>query len=342
MRAMVLESSQLLDNSAGPLVERDYATPVPRPDELLIRVSACGVCHTELDVIEGRTLPSVLPLIPGHQVVGRIQECGRDTSGWQKGERVGIAWIYSACGRCEFCQKGQENLCPHFCATGRDAAGGYAEFMVAPAAFVYRIPDQFDDVVAAPLLCAGAVGYRALRLATGQGAQRLGFMGFGASAHLMLQLARHLYPHMQLYVFARNEEERKFARELGAHWAGGIHDTPPWKAHAIIDTTPAWLPVINALRCLEPGGRLVINAIRKEDQDKRSLLELDFAAHLWLEKEIKTVANIARADVREFLECAARFRLSAEVQTYRLAEANDALRELREKHIRGAKVLTIP
>lgn len=339
MRAMVLERCTSFANCSTPLTLSKRPVPLPRGGELLIRVSACGVCHTEIDIIEGRTPPRQLPLIPGHQVVGTVAALGTGTEGWAIGERVGVAWIYSACGLCEFCRTGRENLCPEFVATGRDAPGGYAEFMAAPAAFVQSIPDVFDDVAAAPLLCAGAVGYRALRLTGITDSQRLGFTGFGASAHLVLQLARHLFPAAELYVFARSEQERKFALELGACWAGAILDSPPVKLHAIIDTTPVWLPLIGALQSLERGGSLVINAIRKEEHDKTELQRLDYATHLWQEKEIRTVANVTRADVKDFLDCAAAIPLRPEVQTYALDDANQALRDLKEKHVLGAKVL---
>jgi propanol-preferring alcohol dehydrogenase len=341
MRAMVLEHCAPLSSARAPLVPRELPVPVPRSGEVLIKVRACGVCHTELDIIEGRTRPAELPLIPGHQVVGTIAALGAETAGWAIGERVGVAWIFSACGRCEFCRDGRENLCADFIATGRDAPGGYAEFMTARAAFVQRIPAVFHDVAAAPLLCAGAVGYRALRLSNIANGQRLGFMGFGASAHLVLQLVRKRFPATRLYVFARNQQECNFARELGACWAGDIGENAPEKLHAIIDTTPAWLPVIGALQNLERGGRLVINAIRKEHDDKPELLRLDYASHLWQEKQIMTVANVTRTDVGDFLKLAAEIPLRPEVQTYALEDANRALGELKAKYVRGAKVLVI-
>jgi len=254
---------------------------------------------------------------------------------------VGVAWIYSACGECAFCRAGQENLCPAFKATGRDINGGYAEYMVARADFVYPIPAVFSDVEAAPLLCAGAIGYRSLRLTNLQDGQTLGLTGFGASAHLVLKMARHQYPHTPVYVFARSESERMFARELGATWAGDTRETAPVRLDAILDTTPVWTPVVEALKNLAPGGRLVINAIRKENTDQEALLRLDYPAHLWLEKEIKSVANVSRRDVREFLALAAEMGIRPEVQTYPLAEANRALVELKTTRIRGAKVLEL-
>ena len=324
-----------------PAPARDLPDPVPGPGEILVRVSVCGVCHTELDEIEGRTPPPRLPVVLGHQVVGRVAALGPGAAVFRVGERVGVGWIYSACGACEFCRSGRENLCADFRATGRDANGGYAELMVVPERFAYRIPDGFTDAQAAPLLCAGAIGYRSLRLSGLQDGQNLGLTGFGASAHLVLKMVRHRYPHSHVFVFSRTEAERAFALELGATWAGDTADTAPEPLHCIIDTTPAWRPIVEALRNLAPGGRLVINAIRKEDADKAALLDLDYPAHLWQEKEIKSVANVARADISEFLALAAEIPIVPEVQEYALEDANRALVELKARRIRGAKVIRI-
>lgn len=319
----------------------DLPVPEPKQEEILLRVAVCGVCHTELDEIEGRTLPPRLPVVPGHQVVGRVQRVGGSAAGFREGDRAGVAWIHHACGRCAHCAAGNENLCAEFSATGRDVDGGYAEFMTVPAAFAHPIPSALTDAEAAPLLCAGAIGYRALRLTQLAGKGRLGLTGFGASGHLVLKLVRHRWPAMQTYVFSRNAAERDFARQLGAVWAGETSDSSPEPLDAIIDTTPAWKPVVEALGNLRPGGRLVINAIRKEDTDRNELLRLSYADHLWLEKEIKTVANVARRDVREFLALAAEANLKPEVREYPLAEANDALWELKRRGQPGAKVLRI-
>ena len=339
MKAMILERISNLSDERAPL--RPVELPVPRPGdgETLIRVSACGVCHTELDEIEGRTPPPRLPVIPGHQVVGRVVENGPGAKRFPVGTRVGVAWIFSACGACAQCLAGNENLCPDFRATGRDANGGYAEFMTVPEAFAHPVPDIIPDTHAAPLLCAGSVGYRSLRLAGLFDGQTLGLTGFGASGHLVLKTVLYKYPRSKVFVFARSSSERDFARELGAAWTGETADVPPEPCDAIIDTTPAWGPVVEALKNLKRGGRLVINAIRKEDIDRDRLLHLDYAAHLWLEKEIKSVANVTRADVGDFLELAATIPLLPEVQEYPLAEANIALAELRRRKIRGAKVL---
>jgi len=306
-----------------------------------VHVAACGVCHTEIDEIEGRTPPPRLPVVPGHQIVGRIVEKGKSVPESLLGQRVGVAWIASACGVCEFCQRGDENLCERFVATGRDINGGYAEFVAVHHDFVYPLPEMFSDSEAAPLLCAGAIGYRSLVLTNLADGENLGLTGFGASAHLVLKMAKHRYPRSKVFVFARSAEEQEFARELGAVWAGGTEEDPGSKLHAIIDTTPVWKPVVEALKNLEAGGRLVINAIRKVDADKEYLQRLDYLAHLWLEKEIKSVANVCRRDVREFLQLAADVPIRPEVQEYALKDANEALVELKTKRIRGAKVLKI-
>ncbi|MCB9284661.1 MAG: zinc-dependent alcohol dehydrogenase family protein [Lewinellaceae bacterium] len=341
MKALLIDWIVDLKNDPNPLRLTELPVPEPGFGEVLLRVSVCGVCHTELDEIEGRTPPPVYPVVPGHQVVGRVVETGPGCRRLQKGDRVGVAWIFSACGECEFCRSGQENLCPEFRATGRDAHGGYAEFMTVPEAFAYPIPGSIPDAAAAPLLCAGAIGYRSLALTGLQDGQNLGLTGFGGSAHLVLKMAQFQFPHSKIYVFARSEQERAFALELGAAWAGDTSDTPPELLHAIIDTTPVWKPVVEALRVLRPGGRLVVNAIRKEQMDQQYLQNLDYPEHLWMEKEIKSVANVTRRDVQEFLDLAARIPIHPEYSEYPLEEANRALYELKNQHVRGTKVLRV-
>jgi propanol-preferring alcohol dehydrogenase len=341
MQAMSLQKLVDLRENTSPLQLVASPIPEPGPGEVRLRLSTCGVCHTELDEIEGRTPPAKLPTILGHQAVGRVDKLGPQVTGRQLGERVGVAWIYSSCGHCRWCQSERENLCAEFRATGRDVNGGYAEYMLAPAAFTHPIPDCFSSAEAAPLLCAGAVGYRSLRLAKLQAGAPLGLTGFGASAHLVLKLARHRHPQLPIYVFARSEKERHFARELGADWAGDCDEQAPALLQAIIDTTPAWKPVVSALRQLEPGGRLVINAIRKENHDRALLAEIDYPRDLWLEKTVQSVANVSRADVREFLELAAEIPLQPTIEEFSLTDANRALLELKQRKIRGAKVLRI-
>jgi len=338
MRAWVIKKVCELIKEAEPLQQLDLPKPIPAEGEVLLKVKVCGICHTELDEIEGRTPPPEFPMVPGHQVVGIIEE---SRGKLQPGKRVGVAWIYSACGKCEFCLSGNENLCQSFRATGRDVPGGYAEYMVINEKFVYPIPDVFTDAEAAPLLCAGAIGYRSLALCNIGGNALIGLTGFGASAHLVLKLIKYQHPEARIYVFARSAEERKFAQELGSDWAGDTADKPPELLDAIIDTTPVWKPVVHALECLKPGGRLVINAIRKESVDQEYLIELNYPKHLWMEKEIKSVANVTRKDVEELIRIATDIPFKPEVQEYPFEDANKAIMDIKERRIRGAKVLVI-
>ena len=249
MRAMLLQATGSMDVNPAPLVLADIDDPAPADDEILIRVAACGVCHTELDEIEGRTLPPHLPVVPGHEVVGRVVARGRNARSFRQGDRVGVGWIHSSDG------SEAENISPAFRATGRDVNGGYAELMTVPELYAAPVPDVFGDVEAAPLMCAGAVGYRSLRLTGLANGEALGLTGFGGSGHLVLQMAGHLFPDSPVFVFARSERERRFALELGADWSGDTEAVPPEPPQAIIDTTPAWRPVLAALERLRPGGR---------------------------------------------------------------------------------------
>jgi alcohol dehydrogenase, propanol-preferring len=326
----------------GRLVLEELDAPVAASGELLLRVTVCAVCRTDLDIVDGRLSPPRYPVIPGHQVIGTVAAVGKSVTGFREGDRVGVAWIHFACGHCRWCLAGNENLCPEFRSTGCDANGGYADYLTVSAPFAQVIPDELDDVHAAPLLCAGAIGWRSLRLTNLLDGEPLGLTGFGASAHLVLQLARHRYPHSPIYVFARQQAERDFAGTLGASWAGNIEDSPPSPMAAVVDTTPAWNPVVQALAHLEPGGRLVINAIRKISRDQDELLRLDYATHLWLERELKSVANVTRADVREMLAAAVELQLQPTVEEMPLERANDALDALRSgEAVRGARVLRI-
>ena len=342
MKAWVLKNICDLRTEKKPLAMVDVFLPEPGEHEVRIRVLCCGVCHTELDEIEGRTPPASFPMTLGHQVVGLIDKNGRGSHRFKVGDRVGVAWIYSACGECEDCLAGRENLCTYFKGTGRDANGGYAEYMIVNEKFAYLIPKIFTDAQAAPLLCAGAIGYRSLNLTGLINGQTLGLSGFGASGHLVLKMATFLFPDSKIQVFARNKTEQEFAKSLGAYWAGDFNETPPIKAHAIIDTTPVWNTIMQSLLNLHAGGRLIINAIRKEDVDKESLLAINYSQHLWLEKEIKSVANIVREDVERFLELAASIPIVSEVEIYAFDKANEAIHDLKHKHVKGAKVLVMP
>jgi propanol-preferring alcohol dehydrogenase len=341
MRAMILTGVYDLSMQTAPLQASEVNIPQPADDEVLIKVKTCGICHTEIDEIEGRTPPPFYPVIPGHQVVGEIVDGALNDKGLSAGKRVGVAWIFHACGKCIWCLSGQENLCTDFIATGRDVNGGYAEYMVAKKKYIFNIPDSLRNEEAAPLLCAGAIGYRSLRLSGIADGMVLGLSGFGASAHLVMKMIKYMYPHTSVIVFARNHEERQFALELGASWAGDFTDIPPLSPHSVIDTTPVWMPVIESLKHLMPGGRLIINAIRKENSDISHWQKLSYPDHLWMEKEIKSVANVTRQDVQEFIDLAVSIPIKPEVQLYSLEEANTALVEIKQRKIKGAKVLMV-
>jgi len=342
MLAQLLDRATPFASPWTPLRLADVPAPSAKPGELLVRVDVCAVCRTDLDLAEGRLIPPRYPVIPGHQVIGRVAALGDGVRDFRENDRVGIAWIHWADGVCEWCRAGLENLCPRFQSTGCDVHGGYAEFVTVSAAFAHVIPNELSDLAASPLLCAGAIGWRSLRLTNLRDGEPLGLTGFGASGHLVLQLAHRRFPKSPVYVFARAETEREFARSLGAAWAGDTSDVPPEQPAAIIDTTPAWKPIVSALRVLRPGGRVVVNAIRKETRDQSELLSLDYGRDLWMEREIKSVANVTRADVRETLEAAASGALRATVEELPLDRANEALEMQRAPGgLRGSRVLRV-
>jgi len=333
MKAMVLRETSSIEKK--PLRMEDLPDPVPGPGEILVKVSVCGVCHTELDEIEGR-LQSKLPVVLGHQVVGKVAALGSGAKRFQLGDRVGIAWIYSACGKCQFCQRGNENLCLEFKGTGCHVNGGYAQYTVVSEDYAYLIPQRFSDSQAAPLLCAGAIGYRDLALSGIQRGQTLGLFGFGASAHIVIQVAK--YWGGEVFVFTRSEEHRELAKKLGASWTGGPEDQPPRKLNCAIDFTPVGETVVNAMSVLEKGGRLILAVIRK----KNPIPSMDYSKHLWDEKEIKSVANITRKDAEDFLSLAAEIPVIPEVEEFQLAGANEALILLKQGRIQGSGVLRMP
>ena len=337
---MVLERIGPMSPDSDPLVARRWPIPSPGPEEVLIRVQACAVCHTELDEIEGRVEARV-PVIPGHQIVGEVAKLGAEVESPAIGTRVGVGWIFSACGRCDYCLNDLENLCPQFHGTGCHTHGGYAEWMCAPARFVHPVPDKLSSISAAPLLCGGAIGLRSLRLASLDNGQVLGLTGFGGSNHQVLRLARALYPDSEVMVWARDANQREQALATGAAWAGPTEAAPPAAPMAIIDTTPVWTTVLKALEFLAPGGRLVVNAISKEDSDRDALATLDYARQLWREKSIRSVANVTRRDISDMLALAARHGLLPETRSMPLTKANEALRQLRFGPIRGATVLEV-
>jgi len=332
MKAQILKEISPIENRPLKLIE--LPAPKPRAREILVKISACGVCHTELDETEGRVKPR-LPIILGHEIVGKVESLGAGVTKFKIGDRVGIAWIHSACGKCHFCQEGNENLCPEFEGTGCQANGGYAEYTVVSEDFAYLIPERFTDSQAAPLLCAGAIGFRDLRLSGIRPGQSLGLFGFGASAHIVIQVAK--YWGCEVFVFTRSEEHRHLAKALGAAWTGSAEDDPPQKLKCAIDFTPVGETVPQALRVLEKGGRLVIAVIRK----RSPIPPLDYAQLLWDEKEIKSVANITRRDAQDFLPLAAGIPIIPEVQEFKLEEANEALVLLKQGKIQGAAVLRI-
>jgi len=335
MKAMVLKNISSIEEKPLKLV--DLPEPSPGRGQILVRVSACGVCHTELDEIEGRVSPTRFPMILGHEIVGSVEGLGPGVSKFKKGDRVGIAWINWACGKCPFCLKGEENLCGAAKWTGKDVCGGYAQYTAVSEDFAYPIPERFTDLKAAPLLCAGVIGYRALRLSGMEDGRVLGLYGFGASAHIVIQVAKYRYPEGKVFVFTRpnQKEHQDLAKRLGADWIGSMGDKPPEKLNCAIDFTPVGEPVREALRNLEKGGRVVINAIRKT----KPIPELDYTEHLWYEKEVKSVANVTRRDAQEFLPLAAEIPIVPETQEFKLEEANEALILLQEGKMRGAGVL---
>jgi propanol-preferring alcohol dehydrogenase len=337
MKAVVIPRIAPIEEKPLELV--DLPDPIPGEKEVLVKVSACGICHTELDEIEGRVPPTKFPVVPGHEIVGRVEKLGPGASRFKVGDRVGIAWINWACGRCHFCLKGEENLCEEARWTGKDADGGYAQYTVISEDFAYPIPAAFTDLEAAPLLCAGVIGYRALKLSGMKDGRVLGLYGFGASAHIVIQVVKHLYPRAKVFVFTRPNQlqHQELARRLGADWVGATGETPPARLDCAIDFTPVGEPVREALRNLQKGGRVVINAIRKTTP----IPELNYAEHLWWEKELKSVANVARRDAQEFLPLAAEIPIKPKIQKFRMEEANEALILLKQGRISGAGVLCI-
>mgnify|MGYP000334502320 FL=1 len=332
MKAMILRSPRPAEES--PLEMTDLPLPEPGVEEIRLRVRACGICHTDLHTVEGDIPLPKLPIVPGHQVVGIVDAVGEKVSRFAIGQRVGVPWLYRTCGTCEFCQRGLENLCRQARFTGLHADGGYAEAMVVHQDFAYPLPGSFSDAAAAPLLCAGIIGYRALRLSRVRPGDRLGMWGFGASAHITLQVARHW--GCEVYVFTRGEGHRRLARELGAAWAGGAEDDPPAPVHGGIIFAPAGHLVPQALRVLERGGTLALAGVTMTP-----IPELDYDRLLYWERVVRSVANFTRQDATEFLQLAAQIPVQTTVQTFPLDAANEALLALKRGQINGAGVLVL-
>ncbi|MDD5541738.1 MAG: zinc-dependent alcohol dehydrogenase family protein [Acidobacteriia bacterium] len=332
MLVALLENPKPVEQN--PLALRELPQPGLQDREILIRVSTCGICHTDLHTVEGELQLPRLPLVPGHQIVGRVAACGPAAKRFHEGDRVGIPWLRESCGHCRFCVTQQENLCESAQFTGLHADGGFAEFTKINDAFAYALPRSFSDVEAAPLLCAGVIGYRALRLCGIRKGERLGLFGFGASAHLAIQIAR--YWNCDVYVFTRSKKHRDLARSLGASWTGGSQDSPPHKIQSAIIFAPAGPLVLDALRILDKGGTVALAGIYMTP-----LPEIDYASLLYHERSIRSVANATRQDAIELLRLADEVPLKTEVEEFILPEINTALTKLKHSEIRGAGVLRI-
>jgi len=328
MRRMILREAGAAEDRR--LVEDESELPAPGAGQVLLRVRACGVCHTDLHIVEGE-LAAPLPRVLGHQVVATVEALGAGVAGLTVGERVGVGWLASTCGTCPSCASGRENLCERAWFTGRDVDGGFAEAMLADARFVYPLPASFSDVEAAPLLCAGIIGYRALKLSQVAAGGRLGLFGFGASAHLAIQVACSW--GCETYVFTRSEAHRRLARELGAVWAGGAEDDPGVALDAAVSFAPAGWIVPAALARLARGGTLVVNAVHTSD-----IPSFPYERLYW-ERTVRSVANFTREDAREFLALAAKLGLRVETEVRPLLEANEALVRLKRGEVQGAAVL---
>jgi alcohol dehydrogenase, propanol-preferring len=334
MKASRLHSPARIETN--PLVFEDVEIPEPGSDQVLVRVSACGVCRTDLHVIEAELPPRKMPVIPGHQIVGTVEKTGARVSRFKKGDRVGVAWLHRTCGRCEYCRAGKENLCENAEFTGYTVDGGYAEYALAAEQFTYAVPENFPDLQAAPLLCAGIIGYRSLRLSgiePGGAGKRLGFYGFGSAAHVAIQLARHW--NVEVYAATRDPRHQKLALELGAKWAGGTLAEPPVKLDAAIIFAPAGEIVPAALKALKKGGTLALAGIHMSPTPP-----LDYKL-LYDERVVRSVANNTRQDGDHFLRIAAEIPIRTQIETYPLRDANRALNSLKNDAIRGSAVLEV-
>ena len=331
MKAMRLLKAMPIEQN--PLELLDLPAPIPGPDEVRLRVEACGVCRTDLHIIEGDLPLPKLPLVPGHQVVGIVDRVGEGVTRFRIGDRLGIPWLFSTCGQCDFCQQDQENLCDVARFTGYHLNGGYAESVVAPESFVHALPEGFSPAQAAPLLCAGVIGFRALRQSKIRPGERLGLYGFGGSAHIAIQVAVHW--GCEVSVFTRSEEHRALARELGARWTGRAEDDPPGRLDSAVIFAPVGRLVLEALRVLGKSGTIALAGITMTP-----IPELDYGL-LYQERSIVSVANSTRQYVLDLLQLAADLPIRTEVQTFPLDEANHALHLLKESRFRGAAVLRV-
>ncbi len=331
MRAAILNQQRPIESS--PLELRDVPVPERVAKQIRVKVRCCALCHTDLHVCEGDLPPHKLPVIPGHQIVGTVETLGDGATKFKLGDRVGIPWLHRTDGICEFCRRGTENLCDHAQFTGYDIDGGYAEYTLVDEDFAYPIPDNFTDANAAPLLCAGIIGYRSFRLSNAKPGDRLGLYGFGASAHIVIQFARHL--GCEVYVFTRGQNHRRLGEELGAAWTGTAEDKTPHPLDCGIIFAPAGTLVPAALNATRKGGTVALAGITMSQ-----IPAMDYGI-LYHERILRSVANSTRQDAREFLELAAKVPIRTEVQTYPLEDINRALQDLKHSRIRGAGVVRI-
>jgi propanol-preferring alcohol dehydrogenase len=332
MKAMVLRDFAPVEKN--PLEFADIPNPEPGDEDILIKVNVCGVCHTDLHTVEGDLPEAALPIIPGHQIVGRVEKRGKNAVRFEEGDRIGVAWLYSTDTTCPYCIGGDENFCPNARFTGYHVNGGYAEYIVIPEKFAYAIPDIFEDEEVAPLLCAGIIGYRALRLSEIEAGGRLGLIGFGASAHVAIQVAVHW--GCEVYVFTRSEEHRALARKLGAVWTGTSKDEPLKKLNNIVNFTPAGPTVLDGMRMLDKGGTQALAGIFMSP-----IPEMDYMTYLYHERTLRSVANATRKDGEELLKIAAEIPIKTTTKAFQLEEANDVLKLLKDSKIDGAAVLKI-
>lgn len=337
MKAMLFEK---IDT---PLRLVEVERPEPKDDQILIKVVACGVCRTELDQIEGRIIPPKLPVILGHQPVGIVEKIGSTCKYFKVGDIAGATWLYSSCGSCEFCKSGRENLCELFKATGCHENGGYAQYFVISEKYALKLPSYYKDRLSetAPLLCGGVVGYRSIRLANITNGENIAIWGFGSANHQVFQVIKYLYPSSKISVHTRNKDEQNLAKKLGADFVYSLDEKPENKVNKAIYTIPVWTAFLSALENLNKGGKLVVNLIRMQENDKEILLKLNYERNLWMEKQIQTVANVTIQDANEFLEIAAKIPIKPNIEYYKLEDANKALSDLKEGKIKGSKVLLI-
>ena len=333
MLAMSLNEPDLIENNPLKLIEIE--TPKPGPHEALVRVQTCGICHTDLHTVEGELDLPKKPVVPGHQVVGLVEKLGQGANRFKEGDRVGMAWLHFTCGKCSYCQQDKENLCENAQFTGYHTDGGYAQYTVIHEDFAYRVPDRFSAEDAAPLLCAGIIGYRALRLSEVKPGQKLGLYGFGASAHVAIQVAVHW--GCRVYVFSRSKEHQKLGENLGAVWTGKSSQTPPEKLEGAIIFAPAGGIVLDALKALDKGGTLALAGIYMTP-----IPQMDYTEHLYYERTVRSVTASTRKDGEELLQIAAEIPIRTKTTSFALEEANNALQLLKQGKINGAGVLEIP